>query len=107
MSPRVKPKSKSKNPRSASTARGEAKIKEGRLSAAPLVIAALLIGAIAVAMGYTIHKQSQATRQENPVPQATPESGPPSGTDPGATQSNPANPNPNQSNPPSNQILTN
>jgi hypothetical protein len=107
MSPKVKLKAKSKNPRSVSTARGKGKSKEGRLSAAPLVIPALLIGAIAVAMGYTIHKQSQAARQENPVPQATPESGPPSGTDPGATQSNPANPNSNQSNPSSNQIMTN
>lgn len=105
MSP--KGKSKSKNPRSASAARGERKTKEGRYTAAPLVIAALLIGAIAVAMGYTIHKQSQAPRQESPVPQATPESGPPSGTDPGATQSKAANPDPNQKNPSSNQILTN
>lgn len=105
MSPKgkSKPKGRPAPPRR----NGDAKSKEGRYSAAPLVIAALLVGAIVVAMGYTMHKQSQAARQESPAPQATPQSGSPSGTDPGATPSKPATPSPNQSNPPSGGILTN
>ncbi len=96
---------KSKKSRSASADRGAGKSKGSRFAAAPLVIAVLLIGAIALAMGITIQKSNQHAA-ENATPAVTPESTtPPAAGDPAQAPEKPANPA--SSNYQSGQTLTN
>lgn len=90
-------KSKSKSARSASADRSSGKHKKRGQSTAPLWIAGFLLAAIAIAMGYTIHKQGQAPRPESTAPQAAPEPGAPQGADPGAPTTTPGASSPGQS----------